>query len=195
MLKHCQEPLGPRFRKILTAEIAKHIVKNDPKAPVTSENYKYWIGEIQRVFPAENISTYYTAASSGHGRPHGRLYDAVTNLKAKYRRNKIYEPRARRCLDKTITPLSSPANSNKKPADEFALQLAAGENGDPIPQTDLEECLEWLRSSADNFSLCEEKWNKTRARRLNLLLSLDTQKYIQDFPCLKRAYGQVLVGI
>lgn len=148
------------------------------------------------MFPAENCSIYYTKASDGLGRAHGRLYDAVTNLKAKFRRNKVYQPRARKSLlDKTLTPGEPKEYSNKR------ITSLSEEDSASISEEDLdsaeviEECLEWLRCSADNLALCTEKWTKTRKRRLQRVLSEETHTYLLEFPCLKRSWGHSLVSI
>lgn len=154
-LKQRDKPLGEQFRKILTKEIAKHTIKNDPKEPVTAKVYTYWTGEIKRVFPKEETHIYYTAASTGVRRPHGRLYDAVTNLKAKYRRSKVFEPRARRSLDEKFK--SGTSSTDQRPIlskDDLIIDSECEQELDT--QFEIEECCEWLQSSVDNCNLCSK---------------------------------------
>lgn len=81
------------------------------------------------------------------GRAHGRLFDAVTNLKAKYRRNKIYQPRARRSLEKTTKASVQYATTNKRTAPDREDPEITSESEADL-NTEIEECFEWLRSSA-----------------------------------------------
>lgn len=192
LLKQREKPLGEQFRKILTKEIAKHIIKDDPKEPVTAKVYSYWIDEIKSVFPAENICIYYTAAPLGVRRSQGRLFDAVTNLKAKYRRNKIYEPRARRSLDEKF---KSSTSTHQRPILNKEDLITDSEDELKLNTQDIEECLEWLQTNVDSYALCVEKWTQTNAQRLQRVLSeKEVQTYIKSFPCLRRTWGHTLVS-
>lgn len=133
-----------------------------------------------RLFPSENLALYYTKPKAGLQRAHGRLYDAVVNLKAKYRKHKVYQPQARRSLDKILTPeLTSPSKQ--------------GVTGPPITEEE-EECLEWLRCSSDDYALCMEKWRKTNAQRKQRVFSSEKESYLHEFPPLKRLWGHELVN-
>ncbi|XP_048005884.1 uncharacterized protein LOC125241434 [Leguminivora glycinivorella] len=169
LLTQHPNPLGDQLRRSLTREIATEIVKLDPKAPITSNIYLHWIREIKRVFPAENTSIYYTKGPQVFGRAHGRLFDAVTNLKAKYRRNKIYQPRARRSIEKTFTPTTASvehATTNKRtaPVREGPETTSDSQADLDSENTEIEECFEWLRSTADNYTLCNEKWAPIKSK-------------------------------
>lgn len=138
----------------------------------------------ERLFPSENVHCYYTKPKAGIQRAHGRLYDAVVNLKAKYRRQKVYQPRARRSLEKTLTP---------EPSTSTCTSVNLHNNKISITQEE-EECLEWLRCSSDDYALCAEKWQSTNQHRKQRVLSNEKESYIQEFPCLKRSWGHELVN-
>ncbi|XP_073967143.1 uncharacterized protein isoform X2 [Choristoneura fumiferana] len=131
----------------------------------------------ERVFPLERLESYYTKPKVGLHRAHGRLFDGVSNLKAKYRKHGVYEPRARRSLQKSPTAASSSAPSTSN------LPITPEE----------EETLEWLRCSTDDFGLCNEKWQRTNEQRKQRVHSNEKLSYLQEFPCLKRSWGHALL--
>lgn len=144
------------------------------------------------MFPKENLNIYYTKPAGSLQRAHGRLFDGVTNLKAKYRRNKVFEPRARRSLEKSYQPKPCTSTSSERVVANF-YDLIAADDAEVSNTEDIEELLEWLRSNADNYPACAEKWHKTNKERLKLILSNET--CLQEFPCIKRSWGYLLVCI
>lgn len=69
------------------------------------------------------------------------------------------------------------------------------EENDP---TTVEENLKWLRNSSDPWDLVERLWITTTNIRLKKLLSKDGQtisEYIDEYPCLKKPTGYLLVSI
>lgn len=141
-----------------------------------------------KVFPKENPHIYYTKSQGSAQRAHGRLFDSVTNLKAKYRRSKIFEPRARRSLEKTITSKATSTCSGRR-ASHFK-DLIETDDADDL---DTQEMLEWLKSNVDNYHKCVEKWEKTNKERLQRILSNEKQSYLQEFPCIQQSWGYTLV--
>lgn len=145
------------------------------------------------MFPKENSSIYYTKPNGSLGRAHGRLFDAITNLKAKYRRNKVFEPRARRSLQKIFTPKPSTSSSSERSTTHFDDLIAADIDDDT--NQDIQEMIEWLKSNVHDYSSCAEKWDKTNKERLKRILSNERESYIQEFPCIRRSWGYNLVCI
>ncbi|KAI5647062.1 hypothetical protein NE865_01317 [Phthorimaea operculella] len=183
-----QKPLGEQYRKILVRAIAREIVRKNPQAHVTSDIYLDWLQKINLLFPAENLECYYTKPKTGVHRAHGRLFDAVVNLKAKYRRHKVYQPRARRSLDNTLTPSSS-----NQGFEETLTPSTSNQCFEETTTQEEEECMEWLRCSSDDYALCAEKWEKTNKLRKKRVHSNEKQSYLQEFPCLKRSFGYELL--
>lgn len=144
------------------------------------------------MFAKENCDIYYTKSQGSVQRAHGRLFDAVTNLKAKYRRNKVFEPRARRSLQETLRPKPSTSTYSERPAASHFDDIIAAHDDDDDTCTQ-EEMLEWLRSNVDNYPACAEKWDKTNNERLQRILSDEKQSYLQEFPCIQRSWGYTLV--
>lgn len=147
----------------------------------------------ERVFPKENYKIYYTKPKGSLERAHGRLFDAVTNLKAKYRRNKVFEPRARRSLEKVLTQKPSTSSSSERSTAHFDDLVAADNNNEN--DQEIKEMIEWLKSNVDNYSSCAEKWDKTNKERLKRILSNENKSYLQEFPCIQRSWGYNLVCI
>ncbi|KAI8430594.1 hypothetical protein MSG28_000811 [Choristoneura fumiferana] len=145
-----------------------------PMKPIEEELIEI---HAERVFPLERLESYYTKPKVGLHRAHGRLFDGVSNLKAKYRKHGVYEPRARRSLQKSPTAASSSAPSTSN------LPITPEE----------EETLEWLRCSTDDFGLCNEKWQRTNEQRKQRVHSNEKLSYLQEFPCLKRSRGHALL--
>lgn len=194
-------------RKLCSLIINKEL-QNDAQKGISSTRLHSLAHEITHIFPnKEHVATYFILyISFGPGLKRAakrKLHDCLQNRRREYRRSGIIQALPRASYSSSESSSSGPSTpisleTALLPLREGLLRCSANETTQA--EQDVEENLQWLRSSSDPWQTLEDNWRITNRQRLKKLFTAsDNQSaitnYLNEFPALKKSLGYLLVSI